>query len=130
MLLAANGDMMIKNREARLRYPASTLKPTEIWQVQQCVQWALRNEVGVTVVGGGHGGHCLWPNVVSVDMSAFQKIYILAAGEEGEESDFNSKPLVVVEAGCKTGDIVRETMAAGVIVPLGARPSVGAGLWL
>ncbi|KAJ4188637.1 hypothetical protein NW759_016806 [Fusarium solani] len=63
-------------------------------------------------------------------MSAFQKIYILAAGEEGEESDFNSEPLVVVEAGCKTGDIVRETMAAGVTVPLGARPSVGAGLWL
>ena len=37
---------------------------------------------------------------------------------------------VVAEAGCKTGDIVRETMAAGLTVPLGARPSVGAGLWL
>lgn len=38
--------------------------------------------------------------------------------------------MVVAEAGCKTGDIVRKTMAAGVTVPLGARPSVGAGLWL
>ncbi|EEU34807.1 uncharacterized protein NECHADRAFT_88408 [Fusarium vanettenii 77-13-4] len=94
------------------------------------VQFGSAFASSVTVVGGGHSGHCLWPNVVSVDMSAFQKIYILAAGEEGEESDFNSEPLVVVEAGCKTGDIVRETMAAGVTVPLGARPSVGAGLWL
>ena len=28
------------------------------------------------------------------------------------------------------GDIIRKTMAAGVTVPLGSRPSVGAGLWL
>ena len=36
----------------------------------------------------------------------------------------------MAEAGCKTRDIVRKTMAAGVIVPLGARLSVGVGLWL
>ncbi|PKY03818.1 hypothetical protein P168DRAFT_345027 [Aspergillus campestris IBT 28561] len=42
----------------------------------------------------------------------------------------DSTPLVVAEAGCKAGDIVRKTMEAGVTVPLGARPSTGAGLWL
>ncbi|SLM37871.1 phosphoribosyl transferase domain protein [Lasallia pustulata] len=130
------GDKMVKNREARLHRPASIIRPTEIRHVQQCVRWALEHGVGLTVVGGGHSGHCLWPNVVSVDMGAFDQVHILTAGEDGgdsgSDSDFDSGSgsLVVAEGGCKTGDIVRKTMAAGVTVPLGARPSVGAGLWL
>jgi adenine phosphoribosyltransferase len=122
------GDKTVKNREARLHRPASIIRPTEIRHVQQCVQWALKHGAGLTVVGGGHSGHCLWPNVVSVDMGAFDQVHILTAGEDGRKSDSGS--LVVAEAGCKTGDIVRKTMAMGVTVPLGARPSVGAGLWL
>ncbi|GAB1196526.1 hypothetical protein APSETT444_005798 [Aspergillus pseudonomiae] len=122
-------DKTVKNREARLHGPASIVRPTEVRHVQQCVQWALKHNVSLTVVGGGHSGHCLWPNVVSVDMSAFDQIHILSAGKAGESSS-ESDSLVIVEAGCKTGDIVRKTMAAGLTVPLGARPSVGAGLWL
>ena len=123
------GYQTVKNREARLHRPAAIIRPTEVRHVQQCVRWALKHGVGLTVVGGGHSGHCLWPNSVSVDMGAFDQIHILTAGENGDSSsDFGS--LVVAEAGCKTGDIVRKTMAAGVTVPLGARPSVGAGLWL
>ena len=38
--------------------------------------------------------------------------------------------MVVAKASCKTRDIVRKTMAAGVTVPLGACLSVGARLWL
>lgn len=122
--------MLVKNREARLHHPASIVRPTEIWQVQHCIQWALQHKTSLTVFGGGHSGHCLWSHIVAVDMSAFDKIYICQA-ENGEAgSDLNCLPLVVVEAGCKTGDIVRQTMAAGVTVPLGSRPSVGAGLWL
>ncbi|RYP11065.1 hypothetical protein DL765_007898 [Monosporascus sp. GIB2] len=124
------GDMMVKNREARLHRPASIVRPTEVRQVQQCVLWALKHGVGLTVVGGGHSGHCLWPNVVSVDMGAFDQVHIFTAGADGGDSGSDSGPLVVAEAGCKTGDIVSKTMAAGVTVPLGARPSVGAGLWL
>ncbi|KAJ0159651.1 Adenine phosphoribosyltransferase [Colletotrichum tanaceti] len=116
----------IKNREARLNNrPASIVRPTEIRQVQQCVRWALKHSVGLTVLSGGHSGHCLWPNVVSVDMGAFDQIHVVSAGH-----DSGPGCLVVAGAGCKTGDIVREAMAAGVTVPLGARPSVGAGLWL
>ncbi|KNG81352.1 phosphoribosyl transferase domain protein [Aspergillus nomiae NRRL 13137] len=122
-------DKIVKNREACLHGSASIVRPTEVWHVQQCVQWALKHNVSLTVVGGGHSGHCLWPNVVSVDMSAFDQIHILSAGKDGESSS-ESDSLVIVEAGCKTGDIVRKTMAAGLTVPLGARPSVGAGLWL
>ena len=123
---SVRGDMTVKNREARLRCPASIVRPTEVPQVQQCVRWALKHEVGLAVIGWGHSGHCLWPNVVSVDMGAFDRIHILEAGEDG----FDSGSLVVAEAGCKTGDIVRKTMATGVTVPLGSRPSVGAGQWL
>jgi len=123
-------DETVKSWEARLHHPASIIKPTEVRHVQQCVRWALKHGVGLTVVGGGHSGHCLWPNVVSVDMGAFDQVHILTAGEGGFDSGFDSVPLVVAEAGCKTGDIVCKTMAAGVTVPLGARPSVGAGLWL
>jgi adenine phosphoribosyltransferase len=120
------GDRMVKNRQARLHRPASIITPTEVRHVQQCVRWALKHGVGLAIVGGGHSGHCLWPNVVSVDMGAFDQVHILTAGEDGGDSG----SLVVAEAGCKTGDIVTKTMAAGVTVPLGARPSVGAGLWL
>ena len=120
------GDKTVKNREARLYHPASIVRPTEVRHVQQCVRWGLKHGVGLTVIGGGHSGHCLWPNVVSVDMGAFDQVHILTAGEDGGDSS----SLVIAEAGCKTGDIVRKTMAAGVTVPLGARPSVGAGLWL
>jgi adenine phosphoribosyltransferase len=119
------GDKTVKNREASLHRPVAVARPAEIQHVQMCVRWAIKHGVSLTVVGGGHSGHCLWPNVVSVDMSAFNEIQILTAGED---SDFGS--LVVAGAGCKTGDIVRKAMEAGVIVPLGARPSVGAGLWL
>ncbi len=63
-------------------------------------------------------------------MGAFDQVNILTAGEDGEDSGSDSGSLVVAEADCKTGEIDRKTMAAGVTVPLGARPSVGAGLWL
>lgn len=120
------GDKAVKNREARLNRPAAVAKPTEIRHVQQCVQWALEHGVSLTVVGGGHSGQCLWPNVVSVDMEAFDQVHILTTREDESSSD----SLVVAEAGCKTGDIIRKTMEANLTVPLGSRPSVGAGLWL
>jgi adenine phosphoribosyltransferase len=124
------GDKTVKNWEARLHRPASIVRPTEVRHVQQCVGWALKHGVGLTVVGGGHSGHCLQPGVVSVDMGAFDQVHIFTAGEDGGDSGSDSGSLVVAEAGCKTGDIIRKTMAAGVTIPLGARPSVGAGLWL
>ncbi|KAI9708072.1 MAG: hypothetical protein M1820_004276 [Bogoriella megaspora] len=120
----------VKNHEARVHYPASIIRPTEVQHVQQCIRWALKSGVGLTVIGGGHSGHCLWPNVVSVDMSAFDQVHIQIKGGDGQNPSFDFSPWVVVEAGCKTGDVIRKTMAAGVTVPLGSRPSVGAGLWL
>ncbi|KAF9882692.1 hypothetical protein FE257_005524 [Aspergillus nanangensis] len=123
-------NIRVKNWEACLHRPASIVKPTEIQQVQDCVQWALKHRTGLTVVGGGHSGHCVQPNIVAVDMSAFDQIHICQAGSRKSGTSPERTPLVVAEAGCKAGDIVRKTMSAGLTVPLGARPSTGAGLWL
>lgn len=123
-------DRPVKSREALLHQPASIVRPTNVFQIQQCTRWALKHDVGLTVIGGGHSGHCLWPSVIAVDMSAFDEIHILWS-KEGEETDSASHgPLVVVGAGCKSERIIRATMSAGLTVPLGSRPSVGAGLWL
>ncbi|KAJ9605292.1 hypothetical protein H2200_009949 [Cladophialophora chaetospira] len=62
-------------------------------------------------------------------MDAFDQVHILT-NMEGGDSGFDSSPLVVAEAGCKTGIIMRKALAAGVTVPLGSRPSVGSGSWL
>ncbi|KAI0906242.1 phosphoribosyl transferase domain protein [Ustulina deusta] len=124
------GDMVIKNREARLHRPAAIVRPTEVQHIQHCVRWALKHGAGLTVLGGGHSSHCLWPSVVSIDMGAFDQVHVVAAGENEGEGGSDSASMVLAEAGCKTGDIIRKTMAVGLTVPLGARPSIGAGLWL
>jgi adenine phosphoribosyltransferase/phosphomevalonate kinase len=121
----------IKNREASLHRPAAICRPTEIGHIQQCVRWALGHGAGLTVIGGSHSGHCTWDNIVSIDMGAFRRVYIHnSTEEEGVPTDVGCDTLIVAEAGCTTGDIIAKAMAAGVTVPLGSRPSVGAGLWL
>ncbi|KAJ6125986.1 hypothetical protein N7471_010479 [Penicillium samsonianum] len=125
-----NGNKRVKNREARLRHPASIVRPTDVQHVQQCVKWALKHRLSLSVIGGGHSGHCLWSNVVAVDMGAFDQVHILTAGSDGKGWRSSSDYLVIAETGYTTEDIIRKTMAAGITVPLGARPSVGAGLWL
>ena len=83
-------DKTTKNRDARLHRPATIIRPTEVRHVQQCVRWALKHWVGLTVVGGGHSGHCLWPNVVSIDMGAFGQVHILTVEEGGGDSASDS----------------------------------------
>ncbi|KAI1214175.1 uncharacterized protein F4807DRAFT_468123 [Annulohypoxylon truncatum] len=114
------GDQTIENAEARLH----------LRHVQQCVWWALKHKASLTILGGGHSGHCVEFNVVAVDMGAFGQVHILKPSGDGEESGPESGPYVVAEAGCKTGDIVGKAMAEGLTVPLGTGPSVGAGSWL
>jgi adenine phosphoribosyltransferase len=123
------GETRIKNREARIRHPAAVVRPETIEQVQQCVRWALDNDFSLSIVGGSHSGNCWWSHVVAVDMSAFSEIHVLPAEAE-DESASTSALLVVVSAGCTSGEIISTTLKAGLTVPLGSRPSVGAGLWL
>lgn len=125
------GGKTVKNQEACIHRPAAVVKPTEVLHIQECVRWALKHDAGLTVVGGGHSGHCLQPNVVAVDMSAFDQVHVLPVeGNASAENKDEFSQLTVVEGGCTTGDIIHKTMKEGLTVPLGARPSVGAGLWL
>ncbi|SPN96489.1 uncharacterized protein DNG_00017 [Cephalotrichum gorgonifer] len=130
------GDRMVKNRQARLHRPAAIVRRTELRHVQHCVQWALKHQTSLTIISGGHSGHYLRTNVVAVDMGAFDQIHVLTSGaydsdpRSGPGSGSNSSPLIIAEAGCKTRGIVDKTMAVGLTVPLGARPSIGAGLSL
>lgn len=119
----------IRNREAMSHHPAAIVRPTQIQHIQQCVRWALKRQVGLTVLGGGHSGHCRWPNIVAVDMSAFNKIQLLAAGGSDRPRS-NSSPLAIVGAGFTTTDVVSATMQRGLTVPLGSHHRLGAGTWL
>ncbi|OAQ67664.2 phosphoribosyl transferase domain-containing protein [Pochonia chlamydosporia 170] len=120
---------VVKSPVARAHRPAAIVKPRSISQVQTCVRWALKHNVGLTILGGGHSGHCLQPNVVAIDMSAFNQVYIVT-DEESKRASGNDMGLIVAGGGCKAGDIIRQSLQAGMTVPLGSRPSVGAGLWL
>ncbi|CAG8118900.1 unnamed protein product [Penicillium salamii] len=128
-------NLQVKNREARLHLPACIAQPKDLYQTQKCVLWALKHKFGLTVIGGGHSGHCLWPKVVAIDMSHFRYISFETNSEDNSdmassEGEFIPESLLVVSAGCTTGYIIHGTMGRGLTVPLGSRPSVGAGLWL
>ncbi|KAF2655870.1 phosphoribosyl transferase domain protein [Lophiostoma macrostomum CBS 122681] len=124
--------MSVKNNIARYRLPAAVVRPTDVIQVQKCVRWAIEHKTSLTVVGGGHSDQCVWPNVVAVDMSSFKKIAVIPTSDDEHFGYTSEGPsiVMVVEAGCHTGDIIRKSMEDNLTLPLGARPSVGSGLWL
>ncbi|KAK8046990.1 hypothetical protein PG996_015054 [Apiospora saccharicola] len=113
--------------------PAAIVRPTEIQHIQECVRWAVKQSVGLTILYGGHGRQGVSPGVVALDMSAFDQVEIIAPEEEthqdpGYLGDFGS--VVIAGAGCTTGDIINNTMKSGLTVPLGLRNRDGAGQWL
>ncbi|CAG9993972.1 unnamed protein product [Clonostachys byssicola] len=126
----SDGQRIVKNREAQSRHPVPVVVPRDVQQIQACIQWALAGKVGLTVIGGGHSGQCLWPNVVSIDMAAFNQVHVVSSDDEIGDPDSDRGPWVLAGAGCNTGDIIRKAASSGLTVPLGSRPSVGAGLWL
>ncbi|KXT07558.1 hypothetical protein AC578_10193 [Pseudocercospora eumusae] len=122
-----NENRPIKNPEARHSHPAVILSPTDPVQVQECLKWASKHNLTLTVIGGSHSGQCIANNVVAIDMSAFSQTNIVRCHQDSSNA---TKSLIVAGAGCRAGEIIRIAKEAGLAVPLGARPSVGAGLWL
>ncbi|KAI0967405.1 hypothetical protein F4678DRAFT_475349 [Xylaria arbuscula] len=125
-----DGDVILKTREDGRHGPAAIIRPTEVQHLQHCIRWAVKHKVGLTVIGGGHAAHCVQPGVVAIDMRAFNKVHVLECGERERDGASRSISLAVVEAGCNTGNIIAQTIAVGLTVSLGSRPSVGAGSWL
>ncbi|KAI4918872.1 hypothetical protein J4E85_009661 [Alternaria conjuncta] len=123
-------EKLVKNKQALVQRPAAIVRPDTVEKVQKCVKWALEHSLGLTIVGGGHSAHCLKSNVVAIDMSAFDSVHVLKKVGDVEDQDVAFTSLVVAGAGCKTVNIISKTLKEGLTVPLGSRPSVGAGLWL
>ncbi|OAL46964.1 hypothetical protein IQ07DRAFT_145620 [Pyrenochaeta sp. DS3sAY3a] len=120
----------VKNCEASRHGLNLVVKPTSISQIQKCIELAQKSGSGLTVLGGGHSGHCVTPHCVAIDMSGFSQVHVIKSNFRKPEITFGQGTLVIAESGSTIGDIVKGSAEAGVIVPLGARPSVGAGLWL
>ncbi|CAI6336791.1 unnamed protein product [Periconia digitata] len=117
----------IKNVQASSKYPTLIATPRTQEQIRQCVNWALENNFGLTVIGGGHSEHCIQQNILAIDMKRFNGINIIK-GPYGEES--TGDKFAVIKSGCKILEIVERLGKHGLTVPLGTRPSVGAGSWL
>ncbi|KAK8136113.1 hypothetical protein PG984_004053 [Apiospora sp. TS-2023a] len=130
----------VESRKAAQRWeeglhhqPAAIVRPTEIQHIQECVRWAVEQNVGLTILYGDHGRQDVSPGVVALDMSAFDQVEIIPPAEETHEDpgylgDFGS--LVIAGAGCTAGDINNKTKKSGLTVPLGPRNRNGAGQWL
>eukprot|EP00122_Pirum_gemmata_P006314 Pgem_evm2s5769 len=109
----------VKQNGAHCQRILGIFRPLHVPLIQDCVKWAKRTKCPLSIVGGGHSGHCLWNNTFAIDMLAFKSICI----------DKNNQR-VTVGAGCNMKDICMELLKQGLAVPLGARPSVGIGLIL
>ena len=124
----------VKNWQARLHTPASIVTPKTVKDVQECILWAIEHKAKLTVIGGGSTGHCIWPNTVAVDMSAFNQMSIVQGSQkEGTQLSTIEGPsnmLLIAGSGCTSGELACKAMEVDLTIPLGGRPSVGAGMWL
>lgn len=58
-------DKNVKIWQARSQCPTSIVSPTDILQIQQCVRWAIHQELSLPFLEVGHSNHCLWPDIES-----------------------------------------------------------------
>ncbi|GAB0495393.1 hypothetical protein MMPV_006693 [Pyropia vietnamensis] len=95
------------------------LIPRTVATIQVALSDARSRKSRVAVIGGGHSTHCLWPGTTALDLRAWSSATATADGST-----------VVAGGGATAGAITAAAGAVGRVVPLGDRPSVGAGLVL
>lgn len=122
----------IKNKQAIHHEPAAVLRPVKEVQIQNYVKWAITHKVGLSVIGGSHSDHCIWPNVVAVDMRNFQEIHVDSdsQGTQRIHGSYFPGEFLTVGGGCQVVDATKQAKTLGSGIPMGTRPSVGAGSWL
>ncbi|WP_332898901.1 FAD-binding oxidoreductase [Haladaptatus sp. CMSO5] len=102
--------------------PALVVQPTGTADVVAAVNFARENDLLVSVKGGGHniGGTALADGGLTIDMSNLRGVIVDADRRQ-----------VTAQAGCKLGDVDRETQLFGLATPLGFISKTGiAGLTL
>lgn len=82
-LVRPESEVRVKNREASLHQPAGVVRPTTLEDVRQLVRWAISRNVGLTVIGGRHSGHCRQPGILALDTRSFMEVEIIRDREMG-----------------------------------------------
>eukprot|EP00966_Prymnesium_polylepis_P269377 6223301-Prymnesium_polylepis.1 len=105
---------------AQARQPFVIVLPHAASGVRACVAWAAANGKTITVVGGGHSGHCLWDGALAIDLRPGL----------GDAQLLGNGSLLEAGGGAALATIVRVAEAGGRMCCLGTAPTVGAGLLL
>ena len=106
---------------ARCAQPLCVLFPRDAADIQAAISWARLHGQRVTVVGGGHSGHCVWDSALAIDLRRhFATVQLLG----------DPPRRLVAGGGASMGQICSTAAAGGVMCALGTAPTVGAGLLL
>ena len=109
----------MKDPAAKQRAPAAIARPRTVTQLRLCVAWAATHGIPFSVIGGSHSDHCTWDGALAISMERFASVEV-----------HPSTRRLTVGGGAKMGAVVAAAEAHGLMLPLGARPSVGVGLVL
>jgi FAD/FMN-containing dehydrogenase len=103
-------------------HPLAMARCADIDDVRRCVEFARRHSVPVSIRGGGHSyaGFGVADGALQVDLGAFNTVKV--------DED---RHVASVGGGARIRDLLAETLAAGLVTPMGSCGDVGvAGLAL
>ncbi len=100
------------------KYPALVVQPTDVTDVQKAVSFAREHNLLLAVKCGGHSfsGLSSCDRGMQIDLKEFRGVTIDAAGRRAS-----------VKGGCLLGMVDRESMAQGLVTPLGTVSHTGVG---
>src|SRR5579864_2963406 len=104
------------------RHPLAMARCADIDDVRRCVEFARRHSVPVSIRGGGHSyaGFGVADGALQVDLGAFTAVSV-----------DRDRRVASVGGGVRIRDLLTETLAAGLVTPVGGCGAVGvAGLAL
>jgi adenine phosphoribosyltransferase/phosphomevalonate kinase len=100
--------------------PFGVLAPKTVVGIQSCVHQTLFCGVPLSVIGGGHSGHCFRNGALALDLRpGWSTVFVDPTAR-----------LVHAGGGATLGQIAKAAQDHGLAVPLGDRPGVGMGLVL
>lgn len=100
------------------KYPALVVRPTEVADIQKAVSFAREHNLLLAVKCGGHShsGQSTCDRGMQIDLKDFRGVTVDAAGRRAS-----------VKGGSLLGLVDRESMAQGLVTPLGTVSHTGVG---